>query len=225
MKIRRRPADEPEAEKRAHIKDMNGRQKLIYFWMYYKWVPAVAAGAVLLVIFGAGWIRNARTKTILTIAVVDGGFFESEPPEREIKQQLGSENRFEKVNIISNLSTEEDSDRLDYLSQMLFVAQLQSGTLDVVVLPEATAKGLQEEGLFMDLKEAVREEAPDLPEEYLYKESLLVLPPDLFPWFDITYEPVCVGVVKSCPNPDNSLFWIKSLTGKEKSTQNADDNV
>ena len=58
-----------------------------------------------------------------------------------------------------NLTTDSEMAEFDYNAQMAYVAQIQAGSIDIMVMPEKLYQTLKKNEPFADLKELMGEEA------------------------------------------------------------------
>ena len=56
---------------KSELKDMTPKERLEHLWEYYKWVPAVLAGFILIVCTVVAAIISINTETILAGAIVN----------------------------------------------------------------------------------------------------------------------------------------------------------
>ena len=100
------------------LSKMNFKEKLAYIWEYYK---AVIFG-IIAVIFIIGTIvnihENAKYYDLVSIAVVDyAGLQDVSPIEEDLKEALGTGDKYEKVSIDTSYSFGENLENADYNSR------------------------------------------------------------------------------------------------------------
>ena len=183
-------------------------KKLEYIWMYYK---AVIFGVIFLVaaVF-IGWdiYQNAQIRNILSVYVVNGGMMDTQPLQDQAMELLAANEKKESVTVNSSLSTDKEGKEFDYTSQMVFVTQLQAGTMDVMVMPEALYETLKKEEIFMDLTGLLETE---IFGALLQGDCLQFEREELKDQIPLGYDSVCVAVLTNAENPENAVEWMKSL--------------
>lgn len=183
-------------------------KKLEYIWMYYK---AAIFGVIFLVaaVF-IGWdiYQNAQIRNILSVYVVNGGMMDTQPLQEQAMELLAANEKKESVTVNSSLSTDKEGKEFDYTSQMVFVTQLQAGTMDVMVMPEALYETLKKEEIFMDLTGLLETE---IFGAHLQGDCLQFDREELKDQIPLGYDSVCVAVLTNAENPENAVEWMKSL--------------
>lgn len=183
-------------------------KKLEYIWMYYK---AAIFGVIFLVaaVF-IGWdiYQNAQIRNILSVYVVNGGMMDTQSLQEQAMELLAANEKKESVTVNSSLSTDKEGKEFDYTSQMVFVTQLQAGTMDVMVMPEALYETLKKEEIFMDLTGLLETE---IVGTHLQGDCLQFDREELKDQIPLGYDSVCVAVLTNAENPENAVEWMKSL--------------
>ena len=118
---------------REKLKGMGTGKKIQYIWMYYK----IHMLCVLLVIggvcLGVNIYRHAQMKTVLSIAVVNAGNYDSEKVEEDVLKTLGTEDKYAEVSVAQNLMTDETGEDFDYYARIAYVTEIQSATVDILI--------------------------------------------------------------------------------------------
>mgnify|MGYP000152279768 CR=1 FL=1 len=92
------------------------------------------------------------------MTVVNSMANDTEIPEQKIKETLGyKDDPYSKVEIGVNLTTDSEMAEFDYNAQMAYVAQIQAGSIDIMVMPEKLYQTLKKNEPFADLKELMGE--------------------------------------------------------------------
>lgn len=195
---------------REKLKGMGLGKKLQYLWMYYKIYLFGAIALVGLICLGVNLYHHAQMETVLSISVVDGGDFNASNVEKNILQVLDTDNKFAEVSVAQNLTTDETGD-LDYYARMAYVTEIQSATLDVLVMPKELYDIEKDKGMYANLKELFGDE--------VYKslgaadeQHLEIDGGKISEEFGLGYKPVCVCLAANVKNADNALKWIRSVT-------------
>ena len=80
--------------------------------------------------------RHAQMKTVLSIAVVNAGNYDSEKVEEDVLKTLGTEDKYAEVSVAQNLMTDETGEDFDYYARIAYVTVIQSATVDVLIMPK-----------------------------------------------------------------------------------------
>ena len=112
------------------LSKMNFKEKMAYIWEYYK---AVIFG-IIAVIFIIGTIvnihENAKYYDLVSIAVVDyAGLQDVSPIEEDLKEALGTGDKYEKVSIDTSYSFGENLENADYNTLMAAAKKDYESTL------------------------------------------------------------------------------------------------
>ena len=135
--------------------------KLQYFWDYYKFVLIILLVLIIAVHEGIGIARKARTKTLLSIVMMNNYFGEEAVGYmiKRFEEELGAGKR-ETVEVDTSIAIEPEIE----LSQSNMAAQIkliglnESRDLDVIIFPERDLDWLQNQGVLMPLEEVIDEE-------------------------------------------------------------------
>ena len=198
------------------LKGMGPKKKLEYIWMYYK--PAIfGVIAVIVLIFGIkDYYEQSKIKTVLSMTVVNSMANDTETPEQKIKEALGyKDDPYSKVEIGVNLTTDSEMAEFDYNAQMAYVAQIQAGSIDIMVMPEKLYQTLKKNEPFADLKELLGEEAFEKFGMQTDTTHISITDSELEQELGIIYDPVCIAVPYSASNQENAVKWIKSLDSRK----------
>ena len=198
------------------LKGMGPKKKLEYIWMYYK--PAIfGVIAVIALIFGIkDYYEQSKIKTVLSMTVVNSMANDTETPEQKIKETLGyKDDPYSKVEIGVNLTTDSEMAEFDYNAQMAYMAQIQAGSVDIMVMPEKLYQTLKKNEPFADLKELLGEEAFEKFGTQTDTTHISITDSELEQELGVIYDPVCIAVPYSAPNQENAVKWIKSLDSRK----------
>ena len=198
------------------LKGMGPKKKLEYIWMYYK--PAIfGVIAVIALIFGIkDYYEQSKIKTVLSMTVVNSMANDTETPEQKIKETLGyKDDPYSKVEIGVNLTTDSEMAEFDYNAQMAYMAQIQAGSIDIMVMPEKLYQTLKKNEPFADLKELMGEEAFEKFGMQTDTTHISITDSELEQELGVIYDPVCIAVPYSAPNQENAVKWIKSLDSRK----------
>ena len=161
-------------------------------------------------IFGIkDYYEQSKIKTVLSMTVVNSMANDTETPEQKIKETLGyKDDPYSKVEIGVNLTTDSEMAEFDYNAQMAYVAQIQAGSNDIMVMPEKLEP-------FADLKELLGEEAFEKFGMQTDTTHISITDSELEQELGVIYDPVCIAVPYSAPNQENAVKWIKSLDSRK----------
>lgn len=188
--------------------------KLEYIWMYYKAPIFGVIAAIALVAVVISSYQNAKTKSILSIAVVNAGLSDVEAFSAEIREFFGSTDRYEKADIITNIMTDEEGKDFAQYGDMAFLAQLQADAIDVMMMPEPLYESLKGEEIFADLQELLGEDTYQAFGDKIDSTHIAADPEMLSDHLSLGYEPVAICVIQTAVNRENAASWIASLAEK-----------
>lgn len=195
------------------LSKMNFKEKLAYIWEYYK---AVIFG-IIAVIFIIGTIvnihENAKYYDLVSIAVVDyAGLQDVSPIEEDLKEALGTGDKYEKVSIDTSYSFGENLENADYNTLMKFTAVIAAQSMDVLICSQAVYDNYSKDDYFLDLSTLFDEATC---EKYGIKAGDTCLDiSKLKKYQDMGltyYEPCYLTVVVNSKNTDNATKLIEYL--------------
>lgn len=201
------------------LKGMGTGKKLEYIWMYYKPVIFGVIAAIALVFGIRDYYEGLKVKTVLSVAVVDSQNGDTDSTAEEIKEQLGYEgDKYSRVEINVNMTSNEDGDGLEYYAQMTYVTQIAAGTMDIMIMPEKVYETLYENNdqSFLNLKELLGEENFQAFGNQTDETHISVTDSELATKFGLSYEPICIVVPASTSEADNAAKWLSVLAEREK---------
>ncbi|GAA6490844.1 hypothetical protein K280104A7_04080 [Candidatus Bariatricus faecipullorum] len=166
------------------LKEMSGRQKLEYLWMYYKVWLLVPIGIALLVWVGVTMYRSKTEEVLLNVVVADGIGSSYDEVEQELKDRIQADGNNQTVKFNNSLSA------ATYQGEMAFTTLVAAESIDVVVCPEEFYEEYQDV-----MGEPVILEAGEWMAENL----------------GIPYETVYVGIVENAPNRENAEVFVEIL--------------
>ena len=166
------------------LKEMSGRQKLEYLWMYYKVWLLVPIGIALLVWVGVTMYRSKTEEVLLNVVVADGIGSSYDEVEQELKDRIQADGNNQTVKFNNSLSA------ATYQGEMALTTRVAAESIDVVVCPEEFYEEYQDV-----MGEPVILEAGEWMAENL----------------GIPYETVYVGIVENAPNRENAEVFVEIL--------------
>ena len=177
------------------LKGMGMKKKLEYIWMYYK--PAIF-GVIIAI--------------ALIFGVKDSTVSDTDEFEQEIKEALGyGDDKYSKVEIGVNLTTDADPSEFNYTAQMAYVTQVQAGTIDIMVMPEELYQTLNENQAFVDLKELLGADNFEAFGSQTDTTHISITDSELAEKLGVSYEPMCIVVPYSAPDQENVVKWLETL--------------
>lgn len=194
------------------LKGMGFGKKLEYIWMYYK--PAIfgVIAAIALVFAAKDYYENAKIHTVMAVSVVNSMVGDTDTLEQEIKDVLGcSDDKYSRVEIGVNLTTDSEQKEFDYTAQMAYVTQVQTGSIDVMVMPESLYQTLNENQPFADLEELLGEDTFQSFGEQTDKTHISITDSKLAEELGVAYEPMCIVIPYSSKNQENAVKWVQTL--------------
>lgn len=171
-----------EAEK---LSTMTFKEKVEYFWSYYKILFFLPVCLICIVWFGLNIYKSATANTILQLAIVNSAKTEHDDLLDEYRNVIGADKSSSKILINSNLHTEPPED------QMAFSAFMAGETLDVVVCQEefyVTNRDIFDEHIVLTLNDQISEK------------------------LGIQYETVYLGIVFNTQNLHNSEAFLEIVS-------------
>ena len=207
------------------LSKMNFKEKLAYIWEYYK---AVIFG-IIAVIFIIGTIvnihENAKYYDLVSIAVVDyAGLQDVSPIEEDLKEALGTGDKYEKVSIDTSYSFGENLENADYNTLMASAKKDYESTqkkpsgvnaaqsMDVLICSQAVYDNYSKDDYFLDLSTLFDEATC---EKYGIKAGDTCLDiSKLKKYQDMGltyYEPCYLTVLVNTKNTDNAAKLIEYL--------------
>ena len=195
---------------REKLKGMGTGKKLQYIWMYYKVHMLCVVLAIGAVCLGVSLYQHAKMETVLSIAVVDAGDFTANDVEENILEMLDTGNKYAQVSVAQNLITDETGADLDYYARMAYVTEIQTATVDVLVMPKELYETEKDKGMYANLKELFGDEIYEslgaADEQHLELTNSKVAEE-----FGLRYDPVCICIPGNVKNKENALKWIQSV--------------
>lgn len=193
----------PKEKRQAEIekiRNLKGKDRLQYFWMYYKilyFLPFILVGAVWFCMFIYG---NMQEKVLVSVAVCDTNSDADQEAARlqeDLLAAVGSGNRHETVKVDPSVSSGDDSSSVTKRTVVL-----GAGNTDVFICPCELYRSYEEQGAFEDWKTYLGAEyekyAPYITEGYLDLSQSPV-------WEKYTltsYQPACAGVLTTSENKE-----------------------
>ena len=166
------------------LKEMSGRQKLEYLWMYYKVWLLVPIGIALLVWVGVTMYRSKTEEVLLNVVVADGIGSSYDEVEQELKDRIQADGNNQTGKFNNSLSA------ATYQGEMAFTTLVAAESIDVVVCPEE---------FYEEYKDVMGE--PVILEAGEWMAENLGIP----------YETVYVGIVENAPNRENAEVFVEIL--------------
>lgn len=201
-------------EVKKQFPTMTPSQKLEYIWMYYKWAICLIIVAIVMVFVIKDWVENAKMHQILGIMAINTDPGYSDTTEDDIKQMIGSDNKYETVSVYRNVVADPETGKFDYQSQMTFVTMLAAAEVDVMLMPEITVDKLGDGVSFQNLEQI-------LPDNFetgagvSFDGPFMVLRKGnpVYDSFGFYYEPVYVGLLDGSRHEETAMDYIKILAG------------
>lgn len=195
------------------LSKMNFKEKMAYIWEYYK---AVIFG-IIAVIFIIGTIvnihENAKYYDLVSIAVVDyAGLQDVSPIEEDIKEALGTGDKYEKVSIDTSYSFGENMEDADYNTLMKFTAVIAAQSMDVLICSKAVYDNYSKDDYFLDLSTLFDEATCEKYGIQAGDTCLDISKLKKYQDMGLTYyEPCYLTVVVNAKNTDNAAKLIEYL--------------
>ena len=130
--------------------------------------------------------------------------------EKNILDLLNTDNKYAHVSVAQNLITDETGADLDYYARMAYVTEIQTATVDVLVMPKELYETEKGKGMYANLRELFGDEIYEslgaADEQHLELDNGKVTDE-----FGLRYEPVCICIPGNVKNKENALKWIRSV--------------
>lgn len=196
---------------REKLKGMGTGKKLQYIWMYYKVHMLCVVLAIGAVCLGVNLYQHAKMETVLSIAVVNAGDFTADEVEKNILDLLNTDNKYAQVSVAQNLMTDETGEDFDYYARIAYVTEIQSATVDVLIMPKELYEHEKDSGMYANLRETFGDEVFEslgaVDDQHLELDGSSSVAQE----FGLRYDPVCICLPGNVKNKDNALKWIQSV--------------
>lgn len=167
--------EEIREQQKEALKEMNTKQKLSYFWDYYK-IHTIAAIVIisLSTLFIYQYVTNKGYGFYAAIINADiTNIPEVNPWGSEFEEYAGIDTKEYQAYIDTSLAlSDSDSTQYSMSSTEKLLAMLQTGIVDVIVADTATFENYAQNEYFMNLKEALPADVYAKYEDYLYYTDL-----------------------------------------------------
>ena len=213
-----------KAELRAKFRELSFKEKLEYFWDYYKWVIVCVIAAIFLTVGIVDWVHNLQMNTVLSVAFANNGLMDTENVEKEIASDLGLTDPQDQVEVATGMNANAEGE-FDYYSQMAYIARLNGGTMDMLVMPQVLADRLKGEPEILPLTDLFSEEEMEKYSSVI-EDNYLVLPDAsvIAPSAELLYEPVYVTVMVVDKHMEETKDWMLILAERALAGQGSANN-
>ncbi|MBP3475803.1 MAG: hypothetical protein J6K48_05745 [Lachnospiraceae bacterium] len=163
--------EEIREQQKSALKEMDTRQKLSYFWDYYKIHTIVAIAVISLsALFIYQYVTNKDYGFYAAIINADiTNIPEVNPWGSEFEEYAGIDTDHYQAYIDTSIAlSDNDSTQYSMSSTEKLLAMLQTGIVDVIVSDTATFENYAQNEYFMNLKEALPEDVYAKYEDCLY---------------------------------------------------------
>ena len=121
------------------LRDLKGKEKLTYFWDYYKWVPILIIIAIVIVISIVRAAANKKDSALYVLAVNADPYAEEEVADTlfsDFLQEQGIDPEKEEVLLNTSLQYLGGTSTTDIYAMQAITTIMGSGSADVVMMPE-----------------------------------------------------------------------------------------
>ena len=174
--------EERKAFEKEKLGQMTGKEKLEYFWMYYKVWLLIPVALIVAIYLGVTMYRGMNEEILLNLVLIDSTANDYEELSEELRESLGAEKDNQTVRVNGNITSGA------YQGEAAFSTLIGTESADVVICPESFYR--QYEG-------DVLEEAAVVTDNQWLQEKA-----------GIEYEPVYICIVKNTPNPENAQVFV-----------------
>lgn len=181
--------EEKKAFEKEKLSQMTGKEKLEYFWMYYKIWLLIPLAVIVAIYLGVTMYQGMHEEIVLNLVLVDSNLNEYDELKKTVKDDLGADKKNQTVRINGSITTGV------YQGEAAFATLIGTESVDVVLCPESF---YQENG------EDVLEVVSTVEDSQWLEEEA-----------GIEYEPVYVCIAMNTPNRENAETFVRLIEGKE----------
>lgn len=171
-------------EEQRKVKDLPLSERIDYYWDYYK-IPALIALAIIIlaVIFIRDWVKNSRPAYLNAVLMNTVLTYDT---DHDITQDYIDYAKVDtdtyNVSIDTSLQMSlERNDQLTMAAEQKLMAQFSTGTIDVIVAPEAIIEYYAGQGAFMPLTDVFTDAEIKKIEEAGYPVCYVTMNDETFP--------------------------------------------
>lgn len=149
-------------EELRKLKKLSFKEKLQYIWDYYKPVLAGIVVLLLIVKIGVDINQNNQIEKMLNVAVFNSIPMseQSEVLVQEFEALKGYDGEKQVVNVDTNYQVGNNGNvQMEMASQVKMTVMIQSGDMDVILVPESAFESMAAIGFFADVREVLSEES------------------------------------------------------------------
>ncbi|MDO4600707.1 MAG: hypothetical protein Q4B37_00345 [Eubacteriales bacterium] len=203
-------AKEKRLLEKEKIKEMSFKKRMEYFFMYYKWVPILIIGVIIAAVGGYSWYEHAKIENVLSVVAVNTMTQDFTERQEEIRKTIGKEGKYDSVSILSNFATDPEGKDFEYRSQMAFMAQMQAGALDVMIMPESMYRTESKKGILENMGTVLGEDYKKF-DGYENGDCVIIKDKEFIEDYGLVYGEAYICVLKNSLNQENAAKWILSL--------------
>ena len=115
------------------------------------------------------------------------------------------------LSIAQNLMTDETGEDFDYYARIAYVTEIQSATVDVLIMPKELYEHEKDSGMYANLRETFGDEVFEslgaVDDQHLELDGSSSVAEE----FGLRYDPVCICLPGNVKNKENALKWIQSV--------------
>lgn len=212
-------------EEREKIKDGTLKEKLSYFWDYYKWYVIVP---LIVIIFLGTTIYQKITapEVILNGVLINAHNIEADTARNKLGAdflkniEMDAEEYAVTLNTSLSYVDDTDSASSNYESMQALMAWIAAGSIDFLCGDYDTMMALSNHEYFLDLREVLNEEQIKKYEPYfLYTDKNVPIMIDLSknPKLEnifVDSDTLALGITVNCPNQNTLIKFIDFLIEK-----------
>ena len=172
-------------------------------------IIAVVIGIVSLFKMPLDLLPEINLPYLLVITTYPGA--SPEKVEEDALKTLGTEDKYAEVSVAQNLMTDETGEDFDYYARIAYVTEIQSATVDVLIMPKELYEHEKDSGMYADLRETFGDEVFEslgaVDDQHLELDGSSSVAEE----FGLRYDPVCICLPGNVKNKENALKWIQSV--------------
>lgn len=190
------------------IKSMTFKEKIEYFWMYYKiWLLFLVVG-ICVINIGITMYHNKNRNVLVGVALVDSTASEEiEDMKKEMKVWLKGNGDRDVVDIYPALSGDGDG----VINNAVLQTWMAGKEIDVMLTPKSMYDAYHTQEFFMDMEEVLGESAEKYKEFVQGDAIVLENTEELKEMFHIVSDEVYIAVTVNGKHTENAKELVKCL--------------
>lgn len=222
-----KPRKEKIQDELKKIKGLSWKQRIVYFWDYYKAVLVILIVIIAGVQITRTIIRNINTEELLNVVFLNSSYTSesAEQLEQDFTDYLGGIEKDQKISLDFSMAVDPQVWDNNWVAvQTKIMAYSVDGELDGIVMPESVYSIFLEQDMFMPLEEVLTANEQEKWSERLLlgkqpetgQEKLYAIRVDDAPMIQkyglYGEEPVYLAVIATAERTEMILEFLRFLT-------------